>query len=238
MKKLGIIGGLGPMATAYFLELLVQMTKADCDQEHIEMIVYNCPNIPDRTNYILGKSKENPLPYFVSIAQKLKEEQAELVAIPCMTAHYFHKELEEKSKISIINAVSETANYLKKRGYHKVGIMATDATIKKGIFSKQLAKFGIDSVCPNENEQKMVMELIYQNIKSGKSIQTQLFEQVSNALFEQGAEVILLGCTELSIIKKNHKLTSNYLDVLEVLAKICVEQCGNLKEEYKELITT
>ena len=237
MKKLGIIGGLGPMATAYFLELLVEMTKADTDQEHIEMIIYNSPNIPDRTGYILGRQKESPLPYFVSIAKKLLSENAGVLAIPCMTAHYFHKELEEEIGASVVNAITETAKYLKERGYHNVGIMATDGTIRKNIFSQELEKWGVQSVCPDEREQKMVMELIYDGIKSGKEVSMEDFESISENLFAKGAEVILLGCTELSIIKKNNRLKEGYLDVLEVLAKTCVEQCAVLKEEYKELIT-
>ncbi len=237
MKKLGIIGGLGPMATAYFLELLVEMTKADTDQKHIEMIIYNSPNIPDRTAYILGRQNESPLPYFVSIAKKLISENAEVLAIPCMTAHYFHKALEEEIGALVVNAISETAKYLKERGYRKVGIMATDGTIKTGVFSQELEKWEIQSVVPEEKEQKMVMELIYDGVKSGKEISMEAFETISESLFDKGAEVVLLGCTELSIIKKNNSLKAGYLDVLEVLAKTCVEQCGTLKEEYKELIT-
>ena len=236
MKKLGIIGGLGPMATAYFLQLLIEMTKADTDQEHIEMIIYNSPNIPDRTSYILGKSDDSPLPHFISIANKLRNENAEVLAIPCVTAHYFHQELESAIDASVINAVTETAKYLKERGYSKVGIMATDATVKKGIFSTELEKFGIASVCPSEEEQKKVMELIYGNVKSGKAITWEYFEQVSEFLFGNGAEVILLGCTELSIIKKERGIKAGYLDVLEVLARTCVTECGTLKEEYNELI--
>ena len=72
--SLGIIGGMGPMATAYFMELLIDMTKADSDKEHLEMIIYNVPAIPDRTAYILGKSPESPLPQLMRIAKNLKEQ--------------------------------------------------------------------------------------------------------------------------------------------------------------------
>lgn len=70
--RLGIIGGLGPMATAYFMELLINMTDAKCDQDHLEMIIYNCPSIPDRTAYILGKSNANPVVPIIKIGKKLK----------------------------------------------------------------------------------------------------------------------------------------------------------------------
>ena len=236
MKKLGIIGGLGPMATAYFMQILIEMTKADTDQEHIEMIIYNSPQIPDRTSYILGKSEESPLPYFVSIAEKLAQQEAEVLAIPCVTAHYFHKEVEMASNVPIINAVEETAKYLKSRGYQKVGIMATDGTVEKGIISHELEKYGIVSICPNAEQQKMVMQLIYGDVKSGHAVEWELFEQVAESLFTNGAEVIILGCTELSIIKKDRGIKEGYLDVLEVLARACVKECGVLKEEYQELL--
>ena len=95
--SLGIIGGLGPMATAYFMELLINMTDAKCDQDHLEMIIYNCPSIPDRTAYILGKSNANPVVPIIKIGKKLKEQNVDCISIPCITAHYFHDEIEEKT---------------------------------------------------------------------------------------------------------------------------------------------
>ena len=95
--RLGIIGGLGPMATAYFMELLINMTDAKCDQDHLEMIIYNCPSIPDRTAYILGKSNANPVVPIIKIGKKLKEQNVDCISIPCITAHYFHDEIEEKT---------------------------------------------------------------------------------------------------------------------------------------------
>ena len=95
MKKLGVIGGLGPMATAYFLQLLTQMSDAKSDQEHMEILLHSKPQIPDRTRFILGQSGENPLPQMVEIGVDLKSQGAEAIAIPCVTAHYFQKNLED-----------------------------------------------------------------------------------------------------------------------------------------------
>lgn len=236
MKKLGIIGGLGPMATAYLFELIIEMTDAAKDQEHIEMIIHNCPQIPDRTQFILGKSKDNPLDR-MSIVGKELAGQCDVLAIPCITAHYFHSQLEQNIGMPVIHAVKETAKYLKERGISKVGIMATDATVHMNIFKNELDCCGITTLYPDEEGQKKVMHLIYDNVKAGMAIETELFEQVSGQLFEQGAEVIILGCTELSMIKKNERIGAGFLDVTEVLAKICVEKCGKLKEQYRELIS-
>ena len=102
MKKLGIIGGLGPMATVYFLQLITQMSEARVDQEHMEILLHSKPSIPDRTRFILGLSDENPLKEMIEIGLELKGQGAEAIAIPCITAHYFHNELEEALQMPVL----------------------------------------------------------------------------------------------------------------------------------------
>ena len=115
--------------------------------------------------------------------------------------------------------------------------MATDGTIQSGLFQKTFQNNGQQSVLPDEENQKKVMSIIYDNVKAGKAVDMEMFEEVSKNLFMQGAEVIILACTELSIVKRDYKLPAGYLDVLEVLALNAVKQCGNIREEYLELIT-
>ncbi len=225
------------MATAYFLQLLTQMTDAATDQNHIEVLIHSKPQIPDRTRFILGKSAQSPVPDMVAVGESLVEQGAELLAIPCITAHYFQKELEETIGMPIINAIEETAEYLKAHGCEKVGIMATDGTIESGVFQQALETCGMQVVVPGAAGQAKVMHLIYENVKAGKPLEYFLFEEVAQELFEQGAQVILLGCTELSLIKKDFALAPGFLDVMEVLARKAVLSCGKLKAEYEELIT-
>jgi len=153
---LGVIGGLGPLATAYFMELVIKMTEANADQEHIEMIIYNTPSVPDRTAYILDKSKESPVQQMVKIGRKLVEQGADIIAIPCITAHYFHKELEKGVGEHIINGIYETASYLSKNGITRVGIAATDGTISSGIFQNELEKEGIKVFYLQSSVRKML----------------------------------------------------------------------------------
>ena len=236
MKKLGIIGGLGPMATAYFFELIVKMTKAEEDQQHIEILIHNCPSVPDRTEFILGRSTENPLEKMAEIGRELAG-QADVLAIPCITAHYFHRELQEAVGMPLIHGVQETALYLKERNVRCVGVLATDATVETDIFGRKLARYGIRTVYPDEERQKLVMHLIYENVKAGRTLEESVFREVKEHMFEMGAEVVLLGCTELSMFKKQNMAGAGVLDVMEVLAKCCVEKCGTLKEGFQELIT-
>jgi aspartate racemase len=235
---LGVIGGLGPIATAYFMELIIQMTDAAKDQEHLAMIIYHSPEIADRTSYILGNSPKNPVWDMIQIGRKLADQEVACISIPCITAHYFHKELSENVPVPIIHAIQETGIELRENHIKSAGIMATDGTIHSGIFQSRLEEIGIKTFVPTKDDQKMVMELIYQEVKAGKPVDLDKFQRVSQHLREQGAQVIILGCTELSLIKRDFPIGSGYLDTMELLAQRSILRCqGRLKKEYEHLIT-
>ncbi len=238
MKKLGIIGGLGPMATAYFLQLLTQMSDADTDQGHMEIYMISKPSIPDRTDYILGLSNQSPVREMYEVGKKLKELGAELLAMPCVTGHYFHREIEKNVGLPMVDAVNETIDYLHEKGIKRTGILATDGTIKSRLFQCAAEGRDIECMTPDEDGQKRIMDLIYKDIKAGKTVHMENFSMVSENLRQQGAEVILLACTELSLLKRDYPLESGYLDVMEVLAAKVVELCNRLKPEYRRLITS
>ena len=183
------------------------------------MIISSRPGTPDRTRYILGLSDENPAPVMIDAGRWLVAEGAEILAIPCITAHYFQKQLEEEIHTPVIHLIKETVHHMRDYGVRKAGIMATDGTIQSGLFQEELRLHGMEAVLPSAEAQKKVMHLIYDNVKAG-------------------AEVIVLGCTELSIIKKMYPVGSGVLDAMEVLAREAVLRCGApLKQEYNCLIT-
>ena len=235
---LGVIGGLGPIATAHFMELVIRMTEAHTDQEHLDMIIYNRPSIPDRTGYILDQTKPNPLPEMIRVGNALARQGAKLIAIPCMTAHYFHRELTRYIEAPIVHAIHETAAHLKKHGITKVGILATDGTIRSRLFQRELENHGMEVLIPSPQGQKCVMSVIYDDIKANRPADMEKFRFASDELRTQGAQAIILGCTELSLIKRDCQIGAGYLDAMEVLAQTCVLRCGGrLKEEYQELIS-
>ncbi|HHY81318.1 MAG TPA: amino acid racemase [Clostridiales bacterium] len=235
---LGVIGGLGPMATVYFMELVIKMTEAQCDQEHLEMIVYNCPTIPDRTSYILGHSQQNPVEPMIRIGKQLAAQGVECIAIPCITAHYFYDILSESINADIIHAVKETTIHLKENGIRTVGIAATDGTIASGLFQKELTAAGIGCVIPSGDAQQDIMDVIYKDIKASQPIQEEKLYSAFGEMRKNGAEVIILGCTELSLVKRDYNLGAGYIDVLDILAKESVLRCGKkLREQYKCLIS-
>lgn len=235
-KRLGIIGGMGPMATAYFLRRLTELTDAARDQEHIEALIYSVPTIPDRTAYLLGRSDESPLPVLLRLGSALAAQGAEVLAIPCVTSHGFYAQLSAGISVPVVNALTETADYLAARGVRRVGLMATDGTIKAGVLADALAARGLSAVLPDESHQRDVMRVIYEDVKAGRAPRMPLFAGAAGNLRAQGAEVILLGCTELSIVKRDCALDAGFLDILDVLARASVLTCGGTLTE-EELIT-
>ena len=237
-KVLGVIGGLGPLATAHFLELTTRMTDAKAEQQNLDMIVYNFPSIPDRTGYILGSNLKSPLPGLLWAGRSLARQGVDCIAIPCVTAHFFYEELCEGVRRPIIHGVRETARHLKEQGVSSAGIMATDGTIISGLFSRALMDAGIRPMIPSKARQADVMSLIYDDIKAGNPPDMEKFQAVSDELRKKGAETIVLGCTELSLVKRDCSLGPGYLDSMEVLAREALLRCGKqLKQQYQNLLT-
>ena len=238
MSKLGVIGGLGPMATAYFLELITKMTDAACDQEHLDTLIFSLPSIPDRTAFILGRSTESPAPIIIEAARELERLGVSCIAVPCITSHYFYEEFTSSVSVPWINLVEETAAHLKENGVKKAGILATEGTIATGLFQRALEKQGIAWEIPDEAGQADVTHLIYQNVKAGLPPECDRFERVRGRMQALGCECVILGCTELSFIKRDYPLGGNVLDALEVLARASILGCQKpLKESYRSLLT-
>jgi aspartate racemase len=174
----------------------------------------------------------------LEVGGKLSALGAQFIAIPCVTAHYFYEKLESGIPVSIINGVGETVRHLKEHGVTKVGIMATDGTIQSGIFARELQKQGMEPVIPSKKRQADVMHIIFNNVKAGLPADMERFCSVALELREQGAEAIILGCTELSLVKRDNPIGSGFIDAMEVLAQQSVVRCGGkLKEAYTCLIS-
>ncbi len=251
MKKLGIIGGMGPLATAYFYRRIVELTPAATDQEHIETLIYSCPAVPDRTAFLLSSGKtlasdsadlpcgeaqpagaqesadlpEDPRPKMVEVGRKLRSCGADVLAMPCVTAHAFHKDLEEGIGVPVIHAIRELGELCKRKNITKLGIMATDGAMLSRIYDDILSEFGITCVWPGEEGQKKVMSMIYDDVKAGRILSEEAFNQVGDELFRAGAEAIVLGCTELSQAMVTMDPGENYIDIIDVLAQACVREC-------------
>lgn len=226
MKTLGIIGGLGPLASAYLAELMVRDCDVACDQQHIDTIIYSHPSVPDRTAHILDKSKPSPVPEIVKAGLTLKAAGASCIAIPCVTSHYFYDEICKGIGLPVINMLQESAQALKSKKAKKVGILATSGTVSTGLFQNTLKEYGIDTVLPDAEHQAVVMHIIYDCIKAGRPASKTDFDRVCRHLTDKGADSFVLGCTELSLISRDCVLDNRFVDSLEVLAVSCLKKFG------------
>ncbi len=235
-KMLGILGGLGPMATVYFYELITAHTKAERDQEHIDTVISSGATTPDRTAFILGNEKESPVARMASDARKLESFGAELIAIPCNTAHYFYDSVSAAVSIPVLNIIEETVAYIALRGYRKPGILATCGTVQTQAYQTVCARLGLDFAVPDEDGQQALMDMIYKDIKTGKKPDMKAFLRIVAALEAGGCDCMILGCTELSLIKRDEHLDAHFVDSMEVLALRTIEACGKTPIGFEELL--
>lgn len=222
---LGILGGLGPLSSAYFYELITEHTQADCDQQHIDILISSKATTPDRTSFITGASPKNPLPIMKEEIKRLVTAGASVIAIPCNTAQHFYNSLCKDCAVPILNIISLTVKYAAYLGIKSVGIMATDGTILTESYKKSCEKYNIEYVIPSTASQKLLSAIIYSNIKNGQKINIEAFKNISNELLSNGCESLILGCTELSIIKRTFALGNKYIDSLDVLTACSIAAC-------------
>lgn len=236
-KTLGILGGLGPMATAYLYEQITRMTDAASDQAHMEILLFSHPAIPDRTAFLLGQSTADPVPELIATGRRLVNAGAQVLAVPCVTAHAMYGRFAPQLGAPVIRAVRETAAYLKGAGVQRVGLLATTGTLQTGTLHRALESVGISVCQPSPVGQAKIMDVIYRDVKAGNAANMADFSAAADELRAMGAQVLLLGCTELSVVKRDNPLGTGYLDVLDVLAMCAVRECGYpLKGEFENLI--
>jgi len=223
-KTIGILGGMGPEATIDLYNRIMKATPAMKDQDHIKTIIYCNPKIPDRTRAILGDGI-SPLPDLIETASAIKCAGADFIIIPCNTAHYFLNELRKEITIPIIHMIDLALRYLTEKypNIKRIGLLATDGTIQSKIYHKTLEAELIQVVLPLPEKQKSVMSAIYDHIKIG-DLETGrlLLNKVTDFLVKSGVEIIIVGCTEISLVIKNGDLNIPVLDPMQVLAEYSV----------------
>lgn len=224
-KTVGIIGGMGPGATALLFQKLIDYTDAKSDAEHMHIIIDNNTAIPDRTTAILN-GENTPALCIVESGKKLEMCGAELLLIPCNTSHYFYDDIQEQLSVPVVNMIAETAKVCLNNGYTKVGVLATTGTCNTDTYGRELNKFGVETVYPDVEGQKKVMEIIYDQVKAGRKINVQILDQTLKKMSSKGAQAFILGCTELPFAIKNGDFGYHFLDSLDILAKRAVEMAG------------
>ncbi len=223
-KTIGIIGGMGPMATVDLFKRIVEHTDAKNDAEHIHIIIDNYPQIPDRTTAILA-GDNSVVKYLVESGKRLENAGAELLLIPCNTSHYFYDELCRELGVPVINMIRECAKKVQVSGYKKVALLATDGVVFSGIYTSIFAEYEIDVLLPDKNGQKKVMSLIYDEIKAGKEAHPQILKKDLKDLESKGAQAFILGCTELPLAFGTD-MSGKFIDPTAVLTEAAINAAG------------
>ncbi len=225
-QRLGVLGGMGPQATQVFYQFVLDRTDAAKDQDHLPAVILSDTGIPDRTAAILSGDTEGLYRRLLGDAKLLEGCGCTALAIPCNTSHFFADKLQREIGVPIIHMLRETAAALAAQGKKRPGILGTDGTIRTGLYQKECAAVGLEAVVPDPDTQKLVMSIIYDEIKQGETGSREKFAHIDKAIRRSGCDCAILACTELSVFSTYHPLPSFYIDAMMVLAERAVERCG------------
>lgn len=227
--KLGVLGGVGPAATVDFMRKVVGLTRAERDQDHLKMVVEQNPQIPDRTANLIGTGEDPSIP-MLATCQRLEADGANAIAIPCNTAHAFVARIQPYIGIPIINMLTAVVDHIAamQTPVARVGLLATSGTVTSRVYHAIIEASGRDTLVPDDAHQARVMEAIYgqQGVKAGHTTGecSEHLQAAISYLLAQGAEVVILGCTELPLIELPMAMRERValLDPAEILAQRCV----------------
>lgn len=224
---LGVIGGMGPLATDAFYRLLTKHTAAARDQEHINVLILSHATMPDRTAAILTGEIEPVRQAILEDALFLQKSGCKALAVTCNTAHYFVDLIAPELEIPVLHMIKETAQEAARTsGGKPVGILATDGTLKTGLYQRALEAVGVTCCFPDEEVQRMVMSVIYDQVKAGKPTDPAQWQRIEDAMEAKGCGRLILGCTELSCVQEELSLGERYLNPLDVVARKAVAFMG------------
>lgn len=206
-----ILGGMGTLATTNFLNDLNKAYRPDSDQEYLNYMVLNHATIPDRTAYILNKSKENPLDYLSEDIESVDKLNPDFYVITCNTAHFFYDDLKKLTDKPIINMIELVEKRLKEIGENKtIGLFATEGTVKSGLFNRIIEKSGHKVLKSSDKLQEMVNTCLYKDVKESGVINFERYHKTLEKMKEEGADYIIIGCTEASFINSEDEKRDDY----------------------------
>jgi len=199
-KVIGVIGGMGPLATVDLFRKLTVHAAAASDQEHPRVVIDSNTAIPDRTAALL-RGGADPVPELVKSARRLVCAGAELLIMPCNTAHCFYDAVAAAVDVPVLHMLALTRDALLARGVRTAGLLATDGTVETGVYRRAFDGSGVALLTPPPDDQAAVMELIYKGVKAGDLTHgLPAFRRACENLLARGAETLILGCTELPAV--------------------------------------
>lgn len=224
---LGVLGGMGPLATLDFQHRLLEATPAQRDQQQLPSVVWNVPQIPDRQHALAGRGP-SPLPQLLRAVAKLNQAGATHIAIPCNTAHHWYDALNAASDAPILHIVEATTHALfaQQNRPRRVGLIATHGTLEAGWYQRALAARGIEPLVPTPQELATWFVPGCYAVKRGALEEGgTLLSTLATALFARGAETLVLACTEvpLALAAVNAPFLAQTFDPAQALAQQCAQ---------------
>ncbi|RZI62159.1 MAG: amino acid racemase [Rubrivivax sp.] len=223
----GILGGMGPLATVDFMRKLLEATPAATDQEHIPVVVSSIPQVPDRTAAFRGEG-ESPLAAMIVSGQRLAAAGAGVVVVPCNTAHLWFDELEQALGLPMIHlvdaAIAEALDLVPDGG--KVGLLATDATLASGLYLNRRPPQGraLHWLLPTAGEMIALIEPGIAAVKAGElATATRHLAAAAQRLRSRGARAVVLGCTEIPLVLDPASAGLPVIDATAALARRAVD---------------
>lgn len=226
-KVIGVLGGMGPAATADFFQKIIQATPAKTDQDHLKVVIFSNPHVPDRTAAIRGEGPD-PLPELVAGAEALIRAGADFLTIPCVTAHYFFDRLQAAVRIPILHLIREAATAVADEfpTCRRFGLLATTGTLGSRLFESKFGPRGLVVFgCEPAAQDSLVMDAIYE-VKRGDPLERprRLIREAAAHLIGRGAEAIIAGCTEIPLILSHGDIPVPVIDPTRYLAHAAVRR--------------
>ena len=227
---IGILGGMGPLATADFFAQVIAATKAARDEDHVPLLIQSDPRVPSRPAAIL-RGGPSPLPALLAGRDRLIAAGAIALAMPCNTAHVWLPELRQDCPVPFLSIVDASCDEAAARIQPSaaIGIIGTEATLKSGLFNNELARRGFTPLLPNDTELRDWVLPAIDKVKAGRAAEGgQQVERAVQALFDRGAQVVVLACTEtpLALDAIQSPLRQRCVDTNAALAGACVAWWG------------
>jgi aspartate racemase len=231
MKMIGVLGGMGPAATADFFTRLVVAVGATHDQAHPEVLIYSAAKIPDRTTHLLAGG-EDPTDALQAAARLLEAGGAGLIAIPCNSAHAYHRVIQEAVSIPVLDMIGLTARTLRASYPEgtRVGVLAATGTIRLGLYDRSLSEVGLKAIVPDDPSQEGVMGAV-RAIKGGHRGEDFRLDRAISELVAEGAEVLVLGCTEIPLAVAPDRQPVPVVDATTVLIESTLRESASPSPE-------
>ncbi|MGB2906640.1 MAG: amino acid racemase [Candidatus Aminicenantaceae bacterium] len=230
-KTIGIMGGMGPEATRYMYDLILERTDAGTDQDHIHVIINSYPQVPPRTDAIRGEGP-SPTPFLKEGIEALINAGADFVVMPCVTAHFFIPEVSKEIEFEFVSLLDEAGTWAKTHlsGIRRAGLIASRGAIEARLFNPAFAAQSIEILTPGEKELDQSIAAIFgsEGIKAGHTTggPREAILSVAGSLIERGAEAVIAGCTEIPLVLRPEDISVPLIEPMKIAAEVCITKAG------------